>query len=86
MAWSRVQDRRPGDPRGQEGHVYGVPWRQRRHFIGTPIICKAVQVSLRVQGGQGGQGGRPLSPRGQVGLLGDKMGSTGMFDVPSDDL
>ena len=38
---------------GVEADFQGVPWGQRRHLIG-PLICKAVQVSKRVQGGQGG--------------------------------
>ena len=39
---------------GDEADVQGVPWGQRRHLIGPLMICKAVQVSKRVQGGQGG--------------------------------
>ena len=60
----------------------GVPWATAR---GSKEVIEDVERSKGVKGGEGGVQ-CPGGPRGQVGLLGDPMGSTGRFNGSSDNL
>ena len=89
--------RMSGVSRGEKGDIHkvpgglgrlqfrGVPAGQRRHLMGPLIICRALQVSLRIQRGLGAclgvQLGREGPSGGTRGSVNTSWGSPGAVEL-----